>query len=75
MLFHLTTGGQSESKAPVWQGCYLACVDPAPGRRRNGGMTVLSAVFSCFLLMLVTGCGSEDITTVVAGQGMDAPLR
>jgi hypothetical protein len=57
----------------MWQRCYLIYVDPVRERRRNGGMTVLPAVFSCFLLMLVTGCGSEDITTVVAGQGMDAP--
>ena len=49
-------------------------------RRRNGGMLVLPAAFWCFVLVIVTGCDSdsttssrEDITTVVAGQGMDVP--
>ena len=32
---------------------------------------LFSAIFSCFLLMLVTSCGSDDITTVVAGQGAE----
>jgi DNA-binding beta-propeller fold protein YncE len=48
--------------------------------RRSGGMTVLPAAFWCFVLVIVTGCASdsttspgEDITTVVAGQGMDVP--
>jgi hypothetical protein len=43
-------------------------------------MTVLLAAFWCFVLVIVTGCASdsttspgEDITIVVAGQGMDVP--
>ena len=43
-------------------------------------MTVAPAAFWCFVLVIATGCASdstpspgEDITTVVAGQGMDVP--
>src|SRR5215211_8013901 len=49
-------------------------------KSRSAGMTVLPVVFWCFVLVIVTGCASdsttasgEDITTVVAGQGMDVP--
>ena len=44
--------------------CYIVCMNLGRKRRRSGGITIVPAVFWCFVLVIVTGCASDSTTSL-----------